>query len=72
MVQVEIIETKIIQVPKRDEVVSVVKVCYRYGDILTRCIWIDQDEFNEENLKKMIKADLERALKEVRGVLELP
>jgi len=68
---VEIISIRPIRIPRREGEVIVYRVCYRYGDVLSSCVWIDEDKFTPENMKKMIKADLETKLKEVRGTLEI-
>jgi len=68
---VEILSIRPIRIPKREGEVIVYRVCYRYGDVLSSCVWIDEDKFTPENMIKMIKTDLESKLKEVRGTLEL-
>lgn len=69
--KIKIIEAKPIRVKRtKNEVVNVVKVCYE-ADRIRRCIWIDEDKFTEENVKRMIKADLEKAKSIVGGEIEI-
>ncbi|RLF06749.1 MAG: hypothetical protein DRJ60_04005 [Thermoprotei archaeon] len=68
---VEIVSIRPIRIKKKDGAIIVYRICYRYGDILTACVWIDEDKFSPENIRKMIKADLETRLKEVGGKIEV-
>lgn len=71
MVKVQILEIKPIRIPKGLEEIIVYKICYRYGSVLSSCIWIDEDKFNPDNIKEYIRADLENRLKVIKGELEI-
>ena len=71
MVKVQILEVRPIRIPQREGEVIVYKICYRYGDVLSSCIWIDEDKFNPDNIKEYIRADLEKQMKVIKGELEI-
>lgn len=71
MPRVEIIDVTPVQVKTPDGTVTVYSVCYRYGDVVSRCVWIDEKEFSEERIKELIKRDLESYLKMPRGEISV-
>jgi len=55
--------------PKIGETKRVVAVTYQIEGMSPRTVWIDKDKYTDENLKKLIQEDLEKAKK--GGVREL-
>jgi len=70
MPKIRIFNVNVIPIKKGRVIVNVVKVCYE-ADRIRRCIWIDEENFTEENVKRMIKADLEKAKSIVGGEIEI-
>ena len=71
MPRVEIIDVTPVQVNSPQGTVTVYAVCYRYGDEVSRCVWIDEREFSEDRVKELIRKDLERYLKTPRGEISV-
>jgi len=69
---VEIVEVRPVVIkPSPEEEKIVYAVTYYHPDVGFRTVWIDEDKFNEENLRKLIRADLETHLKVPRGRLRV-
>lgn len=71
MVKVQILEIKPVRIRRGVEEITLYKICYRYGDVLTSCIWIDEDKLSPDHVREYVRKDLENKLKVVKGELEI-